>query len=194
MSARKLKEAFDPFYQAPIEVWERFASLCEEVHFKKNEVLKAEHTRAHYGYFLLQGAVGNFIQSENSLACLDFYFEGSFFGDDYSLATGLESPVEIVALEESDVLQISRANMEMLKETPIGKTLFLVGEQQDNAKTYQQRIDLLTKSPEERYKELLEERRDIFQRVSQKHIASYLGITKQSLSRLRRRLSESEEL
>ena len=43
-------------------------------------------------------------------------------------------------------------------------------------------------NPEERYKQLLEDRPQLLQRVPQYQIASYLGITPQSLSRLRRRL------
>jgi CRP-like cAMP-binding protein len=50
----------------------------------------------------------------------------------------------------------------------------------------QQQIELLTKSAEERYHILSIKYPNIFQRVAQKHIASYLGITPQSLSRIRK--------
>ena len=49
----------------------------------------------------------------------------------------------------------------------------------------QQQIDLLTKTAEKRYTELLQKNPEIIQRIAQKHIASYLGITAQSLSRIR---------
>jgi hypothetical protein len=32
----KLKKAFDPYFEAPVEAWKQFASLCEPVNFKKN--------------------------------------------------------------------------------------------------------------------------------------------------------------
>lgn len=48
-----------------------------------------------------------------------------------------------------------------------------------------QQIELLTKTADERYKILQEHFPNIEQRIAQKHIASYLGITQQSLSRLR---------
>jgi len=49
----------------------------------------------------------------------------------------------------------------------------------------QQQIDLLTKTAEQRYQELMNKNPEIIQRIAQKHIASYLGITTQSLSRIR---------
>ena len=61
MPAEILKKAFDPFYNAPLEAWEQFASFCELVEFEKNEVIKPSNTKALYGYFLLEGSVGIFV-------------------------------------------------------------------------------------------------------------------------------------
>ncbi|QKX06926.1 Crp/Fnr family transcriptional regulator [Aquimarina sp. TRL1] len=189
MIEKKLKEAFDPYYNAPLEVWSHFYTLCEEVSYTKNEKIKESGFRAKYGYFLLEGVVGSFVWKKNNYACLDFFFEGDFFADDYSLTTGLPSDLELIALENVVALQISKKNINILKETPIGKTLFLVGEEQDNAKREKQRMDLMTQTAEERYLHVLHTRKDILKRIPQKHIASYLGITKQSLSRIRRKIS-----
>jgi len=192
MIAKQLKEAFSPYYDAPIEIWTHFYSLCEEERFKKNQKIKSSNTRARYGYFLMEGAVGSFIWKKNNYGCLDFFFEGSFFADDYSLITGLPSDLELIALENSSVLKISKTNIDILKDTPIGKTLFLIGEQNDNAKREKQRMDLMTKTAEERYLDLLNNRKELLMRIPQKHIASYLGITKQSLSRIRRKISSQD--
>lgn len=191
MIEKKLKAAFDPYYKAPIETWRRFSTLCEEVTLKKGQKLKLENSIAKHGYFLLEGAIGSFIWKKNNYACLDFFFEGSFFADDYSLTTGLPSDLELIALENSFVLRMSKTNINILKDTPVGKTLFLVGEQNDNAKREKQRMDLMTKTAEERYLDLMENRKDILQRIPQKYIASFLGITKQSLSRIRRNIKEN---
>lgn len=192
MIEKQLKKAFDPYFEAPLKVWRHFYSFCEEVTFKKNQHIKIENTRARYGYFLLEGAIGYFIWNQNKHICLNFYFENSFFADDYSLLTGLPTDLSIIALENSYVLRISKTNIEHLKNTPIGKTLFLAGEQKDNAELRKHQMDLLTKTAEERYIELLSNRSDILQRISQKHIASYLGITRQSLSRIRRKISRND--
>ena len=190
----RLKEVFDPFYEAPIESWKRFADLCEEVSFKKNQKIKEENTVEKYGYFLLVGAVGAFVWKKNNYACLEIYLENSFFADDLSLTTGQASPLELMALENSSLLRLSKANIETLQKTPIGSRLFMVGEQQDNAKKQQHQMDLMTKTAEERYLALLTEKPEILTRIPQKHIASLLGITTQSLSRIRRKISQQDLL
>lgn len=67
--------------------------------------------------------------------------------------------------------------------------LFLVGEQNDNAKKQSRQMDLMTKNAEERYIELIDKSPALVHRIAQKHIASYLGITTQSLSRIRKKIS-----
>jgi len=186
----KLKKAFDPYYKASIEIWKKFADLCEEVNYKKNQTIKEANKIEKYGYFLLEGSVGTFVWKKNSFACLNLFLEHSFFADDLSLASGSPTALKIVALEDSIILRISKSNMDILKKTPIGKMLFLVGEQNDNAEKQKLQMDLMTKTAEERYLEIVENRPELLKRCSQKHIASYLGITTQSLSRIRKRLSQ----
>ena len=41
--AKVLKSAFDPFFNAPIEAWNDFASVCECIDLKRNTILKKEH-------------------------------------------------------------------------------------------------------------------------------------------------------
>lgn len=187
MLAEILKNSFDKYYKAPIESWERFVSLCEEVQFKKNEVIKQSHTTARYGYFLLEGSVGLFVWNENNFICTDLYLENNFFGDDISLFSGKPSPIEIISLENSKTLRLSKANIEILKKSPIGSMLFLVGEQSDNYGRQSQQIESMTFTAEERYHKLVKNNPELIQRISQKHIASYLGITPQSLSRIRKK-------
>lgn len=187
MIEKKIKEAFDPYYNAPIESWKKFVDLCERVFFKKNQKIKEANKRENYGYYLLEGAVGSFVWKKNNFVCLDIFLENNFFADDYSLTTGLPSPLEIMAIEDSSVLRISKSNIEILKQTSIGKMIFLVGEQNDNAKKQERQVSLMTKTAEERYIEILQENPDILIRIPQKHIASFLGITTQSLSRIRRK-------
>ena len=186
MLAEILKKSFDQFHEAPIEAWERFVSLCDQVAFKKNEVIKQSDTTAKYGYFLLEGSVGLFVWKENNFACTDLFLEYNFFGDDLSLLSGKPSPIEIVALEDSKMLRMNKANMEILKKTPMGSMLFLAGEQSSFSDKQNQQIETMTQTAEERYLNLMKNNPELLQRISQKHIASYLGITPQSLSRIRK--------
>ena len=95
-----------------------------------------------------------------------------------------------MALEKSEMLRISRDNINKLKETPMGNVLFLISAESSYVEKQQQQIDLLLKTAEQRYLELLEKQPNLIQRTPQKHIASYLGITTQSLSRIRKKIGK----
>lgn len=184
-----LKAAFGQIFDAPLSVWETFAEHCELKTFRKNEIIKTAGNIENNGYFILKGAGATRVWKGEQMVCLDFMLEHDFFGDGMSLNTGQPSPVETVALEDSTMLQISRENIQKLKETPMGQLLFMVAAEDDYVKKQQQQIDLLLKTAEERYRDLEEHRPELILRLPQKYIASYLGITAQSLSRLRRTLT-----
>ncbi|WP_266366841.1 Crp/Fnr family transcriptional regulator [Tellurirhabdus rosea] len=188
MIAAKLRRAFDPYFDAPLDVWIAFAGFCEEIRFRKGQVIKSSGAVERHAYFLLKGACGVFLWRENTFACLDIVLENNFFADHMSLITQCASPLETVALEDTVALRISKANVDKLKSSPWGARLFLIGAEESFVEKQQQQIDLLTKTAEQRYLELLEKRPELIQRIAQKHIASYLGVTTQSLSRIRRKL------
>jgi CRP-like cAMP-binding protein len=183
-----LKKAFDKHFEAPLEVWKVLSDLCEDVSFKKNERIKEANQAVKFGYFLLEGSCGLFVWKENNYVCTDIFLENNFFTDDLSLLTGKPSPIEIVSLEKSKALRISKSNIETLKKTPIGSMLFLAGEENSTIEKQSQQIEIMTKSAEERYLNLMKNRPEILQRLHQKHIASYLGITTQSLSIIRKKI------
>lgn len=187
MNELKLKAAFDSYFEAPIDVWKRFTELCEEVRFKKNETIKWANSTEKHAYFILEGSCGAFIWKGNNFVCLDIVLENNFFADHMSLITSKPSPIETIALENTVALKIDRPNIEKLKQSPFGSLLFLIGAESSFVEKQEQQIDLLMKTAEQRYHELIAKKPQIIQRVSQKHIASYLGITTQSLSRIRKK-------
>jgi CRP-like cAMP-binding protein len=191
MIEHKLKIAFGSYFDAPIEVWKYFTDLCEVVDYKKKQKIKEADKVDRFGYFILEGAVGLFVSKENNYACIDLFLENSFFADDISLITGKSSPIEVVALENTSLLRISKSNIDMLKTTPMGSMLFLIGDENAYAEKQKQQIALMTKTAEERYADIIKNQPRLLQRIAQKHIASYLGITTQSLSRIRKKYSLS---
>lgn len=187
MNEQKVKKSFDRYFEAPIEVWKSFVDLCEEVTFKKNEIIKPAGQIEKNAYFILEGACGVFLWKENNYVCLDIVFENDFFADHMSLVTCEQSPIETIALENTAALRMSKANIDKLKESHFGTLLFLIGAENSFVEKQKQQIDLLTKTAEIRYQDLLRKNPELVQRIAQKHIASYLGITTQSLSRIRNR-------
>jgi CRP/FNR family transcriptional regulator, anaerobic regulatory protein len=190
--ANRLKASFDAFVHhqmnTPLELWEQFASICEVAVFRKNEVIKPAGATERYGYFILSGACGVFVWKEDKQVCLDLMFEDEFFGDHLSIITGKPSELETMALERTEVIRISSEAIRSMKSVDAGRHLFMVSAEYTFVAKQQQQIDLLLKTADERYRELLKKHPEVIKRTAQKHVASYLGITTQSLSRLRKHI------
>lgn len=186
MLTQILKKSFDPYFEAPIEAWQDFAKHCKSVSFKKDEVIKAHDTSELYFYFILSGSAGLFLWKENNFVCLDFAFEHQFCCDYMSLLTNEKTPLEVIALEDCEMVCLTKNSFHQLAQTPMGMVIMRISAETSFVEKQQQQIELLTKTAEERYHILSIKYPQIFQRVAQKHIASYLGITPQSLSRIRK--------
>ena len=181
-----LKKSFDKYFTAPVETWIEFVKHCEVVTFKGEEVIKESNTREKYFYFILKGSGGVFLWGKNNFVCVDFAFENSFYGDYMSLLTGQPTPLQTRALENSEMLRITKEEFDKLSLHPVAELIKRVAAEASFVEKQQQQIDLLTKTAKQRYQTLIEKFPEIIKRTKQKHIASYLGITPQSLSRIRK--------
>ena len=117
-----------------------------------------------------------------------FAMAGELVGAYAALLTHTESKLSVQALETSRVVTVEFAAFEALYERHacwntlgrrVAEQLFVEREQRES--------DFLTLTPERRYEKFLSERPDIAERVPQYQVASYIGITPVSLSRLRAR-------
>ena len=105
-------------------------------------------------------------------------------------ADGLQqtpSSVFIDAIEDAEVLLIDRAgHVTMMEKIPGYAALFHSGIQKRSEVKEKRIIKSLTATAEERYKDFLKDYPDISQRVPQHMLASYLGLTPETISRIRR--------
>lgn len=187
---KQLKDKFDTFFKVDIELWEAFAANLTLRKFAKNEIIKDTDRIEHYLNFIIGGSVGNFILSNGSETCISLSVPNNFSSDYYSFLTQKASVIQTRALEPSELLSISHQNLSDLyskssKGVWIGKAIA----EQLFIQRQQVQIDLLTLTAEERYLKLLTEKPEVIQKVSLKHIASYIGVTPESLSRLRKKIS-----
>lgn len=115
-----------------------------------------------------------------------FYFENSFTGDLPSIISNEGCKSYNIAMEPTELLTISYPKLNKLANDSgnIERLLRKVTEQ-GFVMYYNRATSFLLKSPKERYLDLMKFHPNILQRVTQYHIASYLGITPQHLSRLR---------
>lgn len=186
---KQIKEIFDPYYSAPIEVWETFSKRLKTVTFKKNEEIKFPNTTERKLYIINKGSAGIFLWNENHPICVDLCFENDFFGDYMSLLTQISSPLYTVSFEETEMFYITYSDlMDLYENSKFGAKIGRIAAESLFIHKQAQQIELLTKTAEQRYRELLIKQPYIIQRVPLKHIASYLGINAESLSRIRKKL------
>lgn len=185
MIASIIKKIFDPFIELNLQIWKNFENLGEVCDFPKETILKQSNSVEGYFNLILKGSGGNILWTDSSLVCVDISMENEFLNDYMSFTTQKPSPIEVRLFEDSKIFRVSHQNFQktMLPENFGLKVSLLAGEEAFNDKQ-QQQIDLLTKSAKTRYLEMLQKRPDL-DRIPLKYMASYLGITPQSLSRIR---------
>lgn len=117
---------------------------------------------------------------------LQFGVEDWWVGDMYSFLTETPSKYNVECLEETEVFQITKPHLESLyTKVPKMERHFRILVQNAFISSTNRISSSLTKTALERYREFISKYPQIEQRVANHYIASYLGITPQSLSRLR---------
>jgi signal-transduction protein with cAMP-binding, CBS, and nucleotidyltransferase domain len=182
MIAEQLKMIFDPFINLNVKVWENFEKLGEERNFAKETILKEINANEKYLNIILKGSGGNLIWNKNNFVCIDIAFENEFLFDFMSFSLQKPTPIEVRIFE---VFRISYQNFQQtLQSGSFGEKITRLVAEASFIDKQQQQIDLLTKTAKERYIEQLQTRKGI-EKMPLKYLASYLGITPQSLSRIR---------
>ncbi|MEO6404985.1 MAG: Crp/Fnr family transcriptional regulator [Ferruginibacter sp.] len=167
-----------------------FTSLLQSKIVETGAFLLREGEVCRYETFIIKGCLKTYFQDENGFEhIVDFCIEEWWADDLYSLLTQTASKSNIKAIELTEILQISKTDLELLyQKIPKFERFFRILFQ--NAFIAQrQQINLsLSASAEERYILFLEKKPYAEERFSQKDIASYLGITPQFLSTLKKKL------
>lgn len=119
-----------------------------------------------------------------------FAVEDWWASDLYSFLSGTPSKENIDALEDSEVLLIDRVSRDaMLEAVPRMDRFFRLLMEANLVATRNRVISLMSDSAEQRYLAFLQTYPNLVERVPLNQIASYLGITPQSLSRIRKELA-----
>lgn len=159
--------------------------------YPKNSVLLREGQHATECFFILKGCVRKYYLVDGEERNTDFYFENTPITP-VSYVTKEPSGYYLATLDETIVaIGSDQRNNQLMERIPklAGMISSMTMEQ-----IIQSESDLdqfKTLSPENRYLLLIRTRPDIFERVPLYHIATYLGITPVSLSRMRKRLAKS---
>jgi CRP-like cAMP-binding protein len=144
--------------------------------------------------FVSKGCLRSYtVDSKGEEHIVRFAIEGWWISDIQSFLTGKPATNSIDAIEDSELLIIEKTSYEKLCSiVPNLEHYFRILLENSNSAAQRRISDLISASAEERYLNFLNSYPEIVQRVPQSQIASYLGITPQSLSRIRKELSEKK--
>ncbi|WP_211165403.1 Crp/Fnr family transcriptional regulator [Flavobacterium silvaticum] len=184
----KVKQIFDPYYIADLTVWAEFSKNLEVRIFQKNEIIKEYNTSEKYINILISGSAAHFVLNDAKDICINLFYEKQFFSDYLSLLTQTPTVIKTECLEDAVIWSISHTELNKLYSR--SATGLFIGKAISDVmfiRKQSEQINLLTLTPGERYSKLIKERPEIFQRTSLKTIASYLGVTAESLSRIRKK-------
>jgi len=139
--------------------------------------------------FIDQGAVRHFHVKEGEERCCDLSFENSWVTDFASFNSGKTGVMHLQALENCRLFVIKKPQLMQLYAANqhferFGRRMA----EQVAERASDIAMSLSSEKPAERFEKLLAAQPDLFQRVPQKYIANFLGVSPESLSRIRKRL------
>lgn len=188
----RLKASLDRLLPLTPEEFVHFVTLLTPRKLAKHEhYLRAGEVCTHVA-FINQGCLRYYYLKDGNEFNGQFFFEGTWIGEYQSFLTGQPSIQYFDALENVELLVMQHRDLQKLyTDLPqferFGRVLaenVVIGSQRRTA-------SLLFDSPEERYLKLIAERPKVVERIPLHHIASYLGIKPESLSRIRKRLADN---
>jgi cAMP-binding proteins - catabolite gene activator and regulatory subunit of cAMP-dependent protein kinases len=160
---------------------------------RKRQYLLQEDDMCRYISFVAEGLMKSYTVDEKGNEHINlFAWEGWWISDFASFIFCNEAQLNIDTIEDTTLLLLSRENYEkMLKDVPIMERYFRILYQNSLATKDNRLISANTHTAEEKYAMFLETYPSISQRLPQNLIASYLGLSPETISRIKRRIIET---
>jgi CRP-like cAMP-binding protein len=166
---------------------EQVVTAFTEKTVKKNETLISKGDICRYTYFVCKGSLrAYFIDNDGKESTRYIALENQFITTIHSFISQAPTNEFIEATEEAEILQISYSDFhKILEKTTLAKDLYKVQLEIAYQTNHGRLESFLKMSAKQRFDSLLETNPAIIQRLSNKIVASYLGITQESLSRIK---------
>jgi len=156
-----------------------FSALLSIRKVKRKEFLLREGAVCNYEWYVNHGCFRSFYVDKKGLEHnIYFAIEDWWIADLYSRTTQEPSNCSIVALEDSEVVQIKHTDLEaFMTAAPAMERFFRISYQQSLIHQHLKNLRLLSMNGEERYIHFREKYPELAKRIPQKHIATFLGLT-----------------
>ncbi|MEE9407279.1 MAG: Crp/Fnr family transcriptional regulator [Polaribacter sp.] len=187
---KEISSFFETEYPLNKDGLRKLLSLFKLEKVKKGTQILNSGTEEKKLRFLNKGVVREYYASSDKETNINFYTEPQFITDLSSFNSNSKTKKYQETFSESELLVIEKSDFrELLNEYDCGKSFIDLSFQRllKNKELFE--YNRITKSAEELYNELFIYRQNWLEKIPQYHIASYLNITPETLSRIRKRIS-----
>jgi CRP-like cAMP-binding protein len=166
-----------------------FLSKTETKHYKAKTIILNAGEVCKHSYFVNTGLLRSFNINDNIVEhVLSFACEGWWIGDMYSLLSQKPGTLFIEVLEDAEVVLLSKENQEQLYlEIPKLERFFRILTENSLVANQERLMDNLSLTAEERFDKFCKKYPTLIQKVPQKQIASYIGVTPEFFSKMKSR-------
>ncbi|MCC6186451.1 MAG: Crp/Fnr family transcriptional regulator [Chitinophagaceae bacterium] len=164
-----------------------FLSLLQEKKLLRKDYLLHEGEHCEHSAFVLSGCLRAYSVDENGVEhILQFAPQNWWITDMYSLLSGKPAHLNIDALEDSEILILSKSNQELLYEkVPKFERYFRILIQNSTVASRQRVLDNLELSAKERFAKFCKSYPSLINSIPQKQIAAYIGVTPEFMSKMK---------
>jgi CRP-like cAMP-binding protein len=188
-STEKLKKYIASFGPLPERDWAFFVSRLQERTFSKKEIILRSGKVEDHVSFLEKGIIRYFVEEEEKDITFDIGFENGFATAYDSFLTRRPVWYNAEALTDVSLWSVTYADLqEIYAKTDAGNLIGRRAAEELYIKKNKRQLSLLKDNAEQRYLSLLTDYPQLIQFIPLKYLASYIGITPQALSRIRKRI------
>ena len=156
---------------------------------KKKDLLLQDGKVCNFIGFIAAGTIRHFHIKDGIEKTCDISFENSWVTDFQSFTHNTSCIMNLQAMEDSTVFVIRKESLSKLyAECSKYETFGRLMAEQVAQRATEIAMSLSSDKPEERFQNLIKKQPDLFQRIPQKYIANFLGVSPESLSRIRNRI------
>ncbi|MFB0495093.1 CRP-like cAMP-binding protein [Mucilaginibacter sp. OAE612] len=176
--------------------WDRYLPFQKRMEVPAKTVLLQEGKISQHYIFIEKGCVRTFFNNNGDDKTVQFFFENEGLSSFDSFVNNVPSSFTIETIEPSVIYLLPRQYvsqlMDELSHEPDFAQMILQMTARRQMHYINEFVSIIRDTPEQRYQLLLNERPHIIQRVLQHYIASYLGVSKVHLSRIKSKLAKGK--
>lgn len=186
----QIRQLFEKTSTLTDQKWQVFSSRLVMQKYPRKHLLLKTGQIENYLSFVEKGIIRYYIPGDQNDLTFDFSFEKDFVSAYSSFLTRTPAKFCIETLTATTLWSLSYDNLQQIyNETSVCNKIGRHAAESLFQRKSERELSLLNDTAEQRYLNLFSEQSNLIQKIPLKYIASYIGITPQALSRIRKRIS-----